>query len=117
METTISDFHTSFYIPAIQKLAFHIPYVRILGTNHCGEMQLTAFKRRELFQDVLYRHDYAKVVVASFANQIQLEYYGGNRSMSIEGILLEHFSVVPQADINSYTISRQRHALFHSFLS
>ena len=38
METTISDFHTSFYIPAIQKLAFHLPHVRILGTNHCGEM-------------------------------------------------------------------------------
>ena len=39
METTISDFHTSFYIPAIQKLDFHIPHVRILGTNHCGEMR------------------------------------------------------------------------------
>ena len=36
METTIYDFHTSFYIPAIQKLDFHLPYVRILGTNHCG---------------------------------------------------------------------------------
>ena len=44
METTISDFHTSFYIPAIQKLAFHLPHVRIIGTNHCGEMQRTAFK-------------------------------------------------------------------------
>ena len=38
METTIYDFHTSFYIPAIQKLAFRLPHVRILGTNHCGEM-------------------------------------------------------------------------------
>ena len=37
--------------------------------------------------------------------------------MSIEGFTLEHFSVVPQADINSYTLSRQRHAVFHSFLS
>ena len=115
METKISDFHTSFYIPAIQKLAFHIPHVHILGTNHCGEMQRTSFKRRELFQDVLCCLDYSERVVVSFPNQIQSEYYGGNRSMSIEGILLEHFSVVPQADINSYTISRQRHALFHSF--
>ena len=37
--------------------------------------------------------------------------------MSIEGIVLEHFIAVPQADINSSTISRQRHAVFHSFLS
>ena len=38
MQTTISDFHTSFYIPAIHKLAFHLPHVHILGTNHCGEL-------------------------------------------------------------------------------
>ena len=73
-ETTISDFHTSFYIPAIQKLTFHLPHVRILGTNHCGEMLHTAFKRRELFQYVLCRRDYAERVVDIFANQIQSEY-------------------------------------------
>ena len=37
--------------------------------------------------------------------------------MSIEGIALEHFSAAPQADINSSTLSRQRNAVFHSFLS
>ena len=117
METTISDFHTSFYIPAIQKLAFHLPHVHILGTNHCGELRQTAFKRRELFQDVLCRRDYAERIVASFANQIQSEYYGGNRSMPIEGISLEHFSAAPQSYINSYTLSRPGHAVFHYFLS
>ena len=71
METTISDFHTSFYIPYIQKLAFNLPHVRILGTNHCGAMRRTAFKRRELFQDVLCRCDYAERVVARFAHQIK----------------------------------------------
>ena len=83
MEAKISDFHTSFYIPVIQKLAFHLPHVRRLGTNHCSEMRRTAFKRRELFQDILCRRDYAERVVASFANQIQPEYYGGNRYVSI----------------------------------
>ena len=71
METTISNFHTSFYILAIQKLAFHIPYVKILGTGHCGESCRTEFKRRESFKDVLCRRDYAERVVASFAHQIQ----------------------------------------------
>ena len=70
-ETTISDFRTSFYIPSIPKLAFHLPHVRIIGTNHCGEMRCTAIKRRELFQYVLCRRDYADRVVASFSNQIQ----------------------------------------------
>ena len=71
MDTTISDFHTIFYIPAIQKLDFHLPHVRILGKKHCGEMRRTAFKRRELFQDVICCRDYDERLVAIFANQIQ----------------------------------------------
>ena len=35
----------------------------------------------------------------------------------MEGIALETFSALPKTDINSTTPSRQRHALFHSFLS
>ena len=37
--------------------------------------------------------------------------------MYIEGIELEHLSAAPQADINSTSPSRPRHAVFHSFLS
>ena len=116
-ETTISVFHTRFYIPNIEKLAFYLPHVKILDTNHCGEMRRTAFKRRGLFQDVLCFRDYDERVVAIFAKQIQSEYYGVNRSVSIEGILLEHFIELPKTYINSTTPSRQRHAVFHSFLS
>ena len=98
-------------------MTFYLPHVRIFGTNHCGEIRRTTFKRREIFQDVIGRRDYAERVVASFANQIKSEYYGVNRSVSIEGILLKYFNAVPQADINSSTILRQRHAVFHYFLS
>ena len=117
METTISDFHIIFYIPAIQKLAFHLPYVRILSTNHCGEMRRIDLKRRELFQYVICRRDYADRAFASFSNELKSEYYGGNISVSIEGIALEHLSASPNADINSSTLSHQRHVVFHSFLS
>ena len=71
IETKNSVFQTSLYIPSIQKLAFHLPHVHILGTNHCDEIRRTDFKRRELFQYVLYFCDYAERLVASFANQIQ----------------------------------------------
>ena len=37
--------------------------------------------------------------------------------MSIEVIALENFSALPKEDINSTTPSRQRHAVFHSYLS
>ena len=66
---------------------------------------------------MLCRHDYANRVVASFSNQIQSEYYGGNISVSIEGISLGHFSALPQTEINSSTKPCPLHAVFHSFLS
>ena len=94
-----------------------IPHVRILGTNYCGEMRRTAFKQGELFQDVLCRRDYYERVVASFAHQIQSEYYGGNISVSIEGISLEHFSTLPKSGTNTTKPASQHHAVFHSFLS
>ena len=37
--------------------------------------------------------------------------------MSIEGILLKKFSALAQTNINFTTPSRQRNAVFHSFLS
>ena len=71
MDKTVSEFHTRFYIPSIKKLTFNLPHVRILGTNHCGEIRRTDFKRRELFQDIICRSDYDERLVESFANQIQ----------------------------------------------
>ena len=116
-ETTISNFHTSFFIPATHKLEFHIPHIQILGTNQCGDSRRTAFKCRKKIEDVLCRCDYDERVVASFANQIKYEYYGGNRSVSIEVIELEHLSALPQTEINAYTKPCPLHPVFHYFLS
>ena len=103
METTISEFYTSFYITSIQNLAFHLLHVRILDTNHCGKMQSTALKRCDLFQDFLCCRDYAERVVARLDNQIQSEYYGGYISVSIEDILFVLFSALPQKNLNLTT--------------
>ena len=70
-ETTIYYFRTSLYIPAIQNLEFHLAHVRILGTNHCGEMQHTAFKQHESFQYFLCSRDYAERVVSRFTHKIK----------------------------------------------
>ena len=99
METTISNFRTSFYISAIQRSAFHLPHVRILCTNHCGELQRTALKRRELFQYVLCPCEYDERLVTRFTHQIQSKYYRENISVYIEGITLEHFSTLSKSDI------------------
>ena len=78
-------------------------------------MRYTCFKRSELFQYVICHSDYSERAVARFSHQIQSEYYGGNRSVSIDRIALEYFSALPKADINSTTQSFQLHAAFHSF--
>ena len=115
MEKTISNFRTSFYIPEIQKLDFHIPHIQIIGTNHCGDSRITVYKRRKSFQIVLCCRDYADKVFVCFAYQIQSEYYGGNRSVSIEVISMENFSALPQTEINSSAKPCPRHTVFHSF--
>ena len=58
---------------------------------------------------------YAEMLVESFAHQIQSEYYGGNISVSIEGIALENVSALPKSGINSPTKSFTLHAVFHYF--
>ena len=73
----------------------------------------TAFKRHVLFQDVFCCRDYAETVVASFAHQIKPECYGGSRSVSIEGTLLEHFSALPHTEMNLSTKSCLQYAVFH----
>ena len=96
MESSIVEFHQDIYIPAIQKLAFHLPHVRIIGAHHCVNTRQEALKRHSDFQDVLRHCDYAELIVARFSHQIKSEYYGGNMSVSIECITLEQFSTTYQ---------------------
>ena len=60
---------------------------------------------------------YNERVVASFDYQIQSGWFVGNKSVSIEGIVLEHFSALPQTEIKSSTKLCPCNAIFHSFIS
>ena len=66
--------------------------MRILGTHHCGKEHQDTFNRWGNLHDVLFRNDYSERVVSSFSHKIQSEYNGGNRSIFIKGIAVEHFS-------------------------
>ena len=112
MESSIVEFHQDFYIHAIYNFEYHLPYVRIIGTHHCGNTRQEAFKRSSVFQYVLFHHDYAERVVASFSHQIQSWYYVRNRSVSIEGAALEHFSTTYQEISSYYLHSRTCHDVF-----
>ena len=67
--TSITESHEMFYILAIQKLAFLLPHVRILGTHHCDKEHRDAFKRRYHLYDVLCHCAYEEQLVYSFSHQ------------------------------------------------
>ena len=98
-----------------KNLSFHLPQVHIIGNNHCVNTLREAFKRRNANQFLLSRRDYYERWLSSSAHQIQSEYYGGNRSVSIEYIVLEHFSARTHIETEGTPQARTRHAVFHSF--
>ena len=73
IEKSIADLHTSFYIPLIQQLLFHLPHVSILGTDHWGKSLHEAFKCRRAYKDLFCGRGYADIMVASFEHEIQSE--------------------------------------------
>ena len=68
LETSITEFHEKFYIPAIPKLAFNFPRVIILGTHHFGKKIREEFKRRGSLHNIFFQSDYAERVVSSFSH-------------------------------------------------
>ena len=61
--------------------------------------------------------EYAEKVVAGFSHQINSEYYGFNPFVSIEGIVLIHFSATPLTETEETIQARTRHAVFCYFFS
>ena len=58
--------------------------------------------------------DYAECVVASFENQIQKEFYGGNRSVSIETTALELYKPVQNTQIRRESVKPTMNDVFPS---
>jgi len=84
----IGIFHRDYYLPALEKLAYHKPHVRILGKDCCGAERLAAHKRAP---SVRTRRDYAERLAAAFNLEAQHEHFGNGRSLSMEGSAVETF--------------------------
>ena len=91
--------------------------MRIIETHQYGKELHEAFKFRRRQHCVLCHSDYNEQIASIFAHQIQSEYYGGNRCVSIEGIVLDHFSDSNQArsSLTYEAVSRQA-VFFYSLL-
>jgi hypothetical protein len=87
-ECAMGTFHAKYYQPALEKLAYHRPHVRILGKSCCGSARFEAFKRKP---SVRTRRDYAERLAAAFNLEAQHEHFGNGRSLSMEGSSVETF--------------------------
>ena len=115
VETPIYDFYTSLCKPSIKQLSIHVPHSHIIGTYHCGNTRSEAFNHSGFSQDVLCCWSYAEILVVGVSQQIQSKYYGGNRSVSIEGIALDQFSDSKQPLPLSAPPLFTHNDVFHSF--
>ena len=88
-----------------------------MGTKHCVKERWEAFKCRRKYHDLLCCCGYDEIIVSSFAQQIEYEYYGGNRSVSIDGNSLENFSASTQYNKEVPDKEVSRKSGFHSFFS
>ena len=59
-DENIITFHEKYYKDAIDKLAYHLPHVKILGTNHVGLRRRNALLLRRDKKDIKSRRDYAE---------------------------------------------------------
>ena len=55
------------YGPAINELAFRLPHINILETNHCGKTRHEAFERRHILMGVTSCRDYMVRILYNFA--------------------------------------------------
>ena len=86
--TPIGIFHRDYYLPALDKLAYHRPHCRILGKEHSGKARLAAYKTKP---SIRTRRDYAERLAAAFTLEAQHEHFGNGRSLSMEGSSVETF--------------------------
>jgi len=87
---SVSNFHQNYYKPAIEKLAYHLAHVKILGTNHIGLTRREALSMRHEKKDIKVQHDFVDILVAAFLTEIHSEQFGGNQTLSMEGLAMEY---------------------------
>jgi len=89
LERPIGEFHEKFYLPLLEKLAYHNFLVVALGKNVSGKYRQKAF--RQMKRVLKIRRDYAERLLASFAMEVQSDHFGNGRTLSMEGSSVEFY--------------------------
>eukprot|EP00978_Attheya_sp_CCMP212_P009408 scaffold22285_cov77-Attheya_sp.AAC.1 len=101
LEKKIGEFHEEYYRPSIERLVYHRSYYKILGKNNVAAIRQDAFQNSP--GSIATRSDYAEKFSFAPDGQLQGEYFSNNRSLSMEGCCLDHFTTPLHHLINMQT--------------
>ena len=85
----IGDFHKSFYIQQIEKLAYHCSSYKIIGKYHVADVRHKSFEYTPV--DISTWSDYAKQFWFEPDGQLKNEFFDNNHTLSVEGCYLDRF--------------------------
>jgi hypothetical protein len=83
----IQTFFDDFYLPMLEKYAYHRPCFILLGKYETGADRKAALKPG----DAETHRDYAERLLFEFMNEIMSEHFGNSRSLSMEGSTARFF--------------------------
>ena len=92
VEKKIGDFMSEIYLPMLERYAYHLPHVKLLGKKWCGEMRRRILLSTPHIVGETVR-DYAERLQGKFNWEIQSAHWGWNRSLSIEGCSIVMFDL------------------------
>jgi hypothetical protein len=83
----LSTFIKDFYLPMLEKYAYHRPHFILLGKYETGADRKSALRPG----DAETHRDYAERLLFEFTNEIMSEHFGNSRSLSMEGSTVRFF--------------------------
>ena len=82
------EFIEHYYLPTLEKYAYHRPHFILLGKNKSGALRRDAMKPGDLETT----RDYAERLSFKLDNEIMSLNFGNSVSLSMEGVSIRHFS-------------------------
>ena len=75
-------FFAKFYILMLNKYAYHLPHVILLGKNECVKIRSDSLQ----YGDIETIRDYAERLSFEFDKEIMSSHFGNSLSLSMEGV-------------------------------
>ena len=112
------EFMDNFYIPTLEKYAYHRHHYILLSKNICGLDRKKSLKPG----DIETTRDYAERLSFELNNEIMSQHFGNSISLSMEGVAVRFFNKEKVNEFSnnnqaSYDFEKDTLMNFHSHLS